>query len=125
MDAWRQRRYRLILSEHILAELERTLALPYFRRYIPPEEAQAGLALLRQRAVITPITVTVQGVATRPEDDLVLATAVSGGADYLVTGDSRLQRLGSHQQVTILSPRQFLDVLQDDEGANEQQTDGD
>jgi predicted nucleic acid-binding protein len=50
-------------------------------------------------------------VATHPEDDLVLATAVSAHADYLVTGDRKLQRLGSYQGVRILSPREFLAVL--------------
>lgn len=58
------------------------------------------------------ITVEVHGVAAHPEDDLVLATALSGQADYLVTGDLKLQRLGTHQGVQILSPRAFLDVLE-------------
>jgi hypothetical protein len=44
-------------------------------------------------------------VATHPEDDLILATALSGAADYLITGDSKLQKLGTFQSVTILSPR--------------------
>ena len=34
-----------------------------------------------------------------------------GRATYLVTGDDKLQKLASYQGVTILSPRDFLDVL--------------
>jgi hypothetical protein len=59
----------------------------------------------------SPITVSVAGTATHPEDDLILATALSVGVDYLVTGDSKLQRLRSYQGVTILSPRAFLEAL--------------
>ncbi|MBI4492031.1 MAG: hypothetical protein HY690_04490 [Chloroflexi bacterium] len=66
---------------------------------------------MRGEATITPLTAVVQGVATHPEDDLVLATAVSAGADYLVTGDHHLQELGTYRDVTILSPRAFLDLL--------------
>ena len=42
----------------------------------------------------------------------MLATAVSAQADYLVTGDIQLQKLGTYGGVTILSPRAFLDLLQ-------------
>ena len=54
------------------------------------------------------------GVATHPEDDLVLATAVSAQADYLVTRDRQLLKLGSYQGVAIVSPTEFLDELQKD-----------
>lgn len=57
-------------------------------------------------------TVKVEHVASYPEDDLVLATAVSAKADYLVIGDGALQQLGVYEGVTILSPRAFLDILQ-------------
>ena len=53
----------------------------------------------------------VRGVATHPEDDLVLATAVSGQVDYLVTGDRQILRLGMYEGVTIISPAAFLDIL--------------
>jgi len=57
---------------------------------------------------MTPLTVEVTGVATHPEDDLILATAVAGEASYLVTGDRKLRAVGAFQGVTILSPREFL-----------------
>ena len=54
------------------------------------------------------------GVAEDAEDDLVLATAIAGGAGYLVTGDKFLQTLGHYQNVAILSPQQFLTLLADE-----------
>jgi predicted nucleic acid-binding protein len=78
------------------------------------KQVAADLALLRRRGILVPITATVQGVATHPEDDLVLATVVSAGAHYLVTGDTKLQDLGAFEGVTILSPRAFLERLTHD-----------
>ena len=58
------------------------------------------------------LTVEVAGVASHPEDDLILATAVAGGASFLVTGDRRPRAVGTFQQITLLSPREFLVGLQ-------------
>ncbi|HWP28155.1 MAG TPA: putative toxin-antitoxin system toxin component, PIN family [Chloroflexota bacterium] len=104
--------FDLVLSDPILDEVARALGDPYFTRRLAPMDSLAYQHLIRSRARLTPITVVVQGVATHPEDDLVLATAVSAGADYLVTGDRALQQLGTYQSVTILSPRAFLQRLQ-------------
>lgn len=68
--------------------------------------------MLTEEATQTPITASVSGVATHPEDDLILAAAISGCADYLVTGDARLQALGTFQGVQIMSPRVFLGILE-------------
>lgn len=112
LDAWRAGAYTLVLSDHVLAELENTFADPYFTRRIEPAQARANLHLLRTEAIITPLTAMVRGIATHPEDDLMLATAVSAQADYLVTGDRKLQRLGAYAGIAILSPRAYLEVLQ-------------
>jgi predicted nucleic acid-binding protein len=58
--------------------------------------------------------VEVSGVATHPEDDLILATAVAANATYLVTGDRKLRAVGNFRGVTILSPREFLATLEGD-----------
>lgn len=57
-------------------------------------------------------TVSVRGVATHPEDDIVLSTALSGQATILCTRDKQLLKLGSHQQIAILSPGEFLAFLE-------------
>lgn len=108
---WLVDAYDLIVSDVIFEETARTFQKPYFADRLGLSQIAANLALLRRRALVAPIVVRVHGVATHPEDDLILATAVSGGADYLVTGDTKLQALGQYQDVTILSPREFLQVI--------------
>jgi len=83
------------------------------RKYhITPTDLERLHELLERDTACTTISHEVRGVATHPENDLILATAVSARADYLVTGDSKLQRLGSYQGVIIVSPRGFLDVIE-------------
>lgn len=104
--------FQLVLSDEILAELERTLAKPYFAARLPADLVARYVSGLKALALITPLTRTVSGVATHPEDDAILSTALSAAADYLVTGDKRLQALGAYQTVRIVSPAAFVAILQ-------------
>ena len=45
------------------------------------------------------------------DDDVVLATAIAGKADVIVTGDDDLLVLKKFRGIRILSPRQFLELL--------------
>jgi putative PIN family toxin of toxin-antitoxin system len=45
------------------------------------------------------------------DDDWVLATAVAGGAEAIVTGDGDLLELGAYEGVAILTPRQLIERL--------------
>jgi putative PIN family toxin of toxin-antitoxin system len=108
IDLWRAGAFELIVSEHVLQELARTLADPYFAARLPREDAVAILTLLNTNATVTELTVRVRGVATHPEDDAVLATALSGQATILCTRDKQLLRLRSYQHMAILSPGELL-----------------
>jgi putative PIN family toxin of toxin-antitoxin system len=109
---WGDAVFTLVVSEHILIELDRTFADRYFSRRMSAARIEAVIQGLREDAIVHQITARVRGVATQPKDDLVLATAISAGAAYLVTGDHPLQSIGQYEGVAILSPRRFLDVLE-------------
>lgn len=108
---WLEGTFLLITSSHLNAEIERTLNNPYFAERVKAEIRLTIQEALRERASIVAITAVVRGVASHPEDDLVLATALSAAADYLVTGDRQLLKLGAYEGVTIVRPRDFLDIL--------------
>jgi putative PIN family toxin of toxin-antitoxin system len=46
-----------------------------------------------------------------PDDDWVLATALAGEAEAIITGDDDLLALGVYRGVAILSPRQFIERI--------------
>ena len=109
---WLDDEFELIVSPDILAELDRTWSKPYFRSHRSLPHVVGAEGAVRALAKVVLPSTTVSGVAPHPEDDLVLAAAVSAEADYLVTGDKRFQALGSYAGVTLLSPRAFLDILE-------------
>ncbi len=109
--AWRRRLFDLVTSDHILAELEDTLEGRYFKKRLTSRERQGVAPRIRRQAWVTAITAEVSGIAPSAKDDLVLATARSAGADYVVTGDEAFVAIGSWEGIQIVTPRQFLDTL--------------
>ncbi len=98
----------IILSEAILRELEKNL----FKKLRIPHsriETIKGL-LLEQAYLVQPIQLPSN--ACRDSDDIViLATAVAGKADHIVTGDEDLLVLKEFRGISILSPRDFWKFL--------------
>lgn len=115
IDRWMNDEYDVFLSQEILTELQHTFANPYFTARLSVKERTAYLTLVSQHALLIPLTAQVQGIATHPEDDVVLAAAESANASYLVTGDRKLQGLGRYKDFHILSPAAFLAVLRNRE----------
>jgi len=111
LRAWQRSRFALIMSEPMMAEFDRTLTKPYFRRKLHEPGVADAIEAVHRDATLVAISVPVHDVASHREDDVVLATAISAGADYLVTGDRQLQLLGTIDGIAIVSPREFLDVL--------------
>ena len=69
------------------------------------------LALYRRHATwVEPLPLG-KPACRHPEDDWVLATAVAGRAEVIVTGDGDLLALGIFGSVAILTPRQFIERL--------------
>src|SRR3954451_940240 len=112
LQQWRAGRFRLIISDYIEEELRKTLAQPYFKRRIPSEDRELFLILLSKFAEHVAIRRRVTGIATHPEDDPILATALSAQADYLVTGDLRLKRrVPTFRGIRLVLAAEFLDIL--------------
>src|SRR5919199_2323151 len=111
INRWVNEEYDVLLSQEILRELEHTFASPYFTARLSAKERADYLTLVKHLSVLVPITSRVVGIATHPEDDVILATAVSAQAQYLVSGDRKLQRLATYKGIRILSPAAFLEQV--------------
>ena len=46
-----------------------------------------------------------------PDDNRVLECAIKAQADFIVSGDTHLLRLGSYEQIRIVSPSEFLSSI--------------
>lgn len=112
--AWQDRRFILLTSPPLLAEFRRVLAYPKLRALIrlSREEEESLLRLLVEEAEFTPGTLQVRVVEADPADDTVLACAVEGHADYIVSGDAHLLSLHEHAGLPIITAREFLGILE-------------
>lgn len=111
IDLWANGAFDVLLSDHILEGIARAFQKPYWSRRYSDELIDAYLKSLWLEAIPVIPDDSVRGVAEDLEDDLVLATAVAGQADFLVTGDRALREIGEYGGVRIVTPREFLDLL--------------
>ena len=107
-------RFTLLLPEALLEELAAKVGeKPYLARRIAPEELAELAEILGQVAEVIPrITQPIPAVTRDPKDDYLLAYALVGQADYLVTGDQDLLVLKEVEGIAIVTPRDFWDVVQ-------------
>jgi putative PIN family toxin of toxin-antitoxin system len=105
--------FQCFASEAIVAEVMRALLRDRVQRKYRIDQGHISRLqdFLESDAVRVSITVNMRGVASHPEDDLILATAVSSQADYLVTGDRQVLALGTFQGVQIVTPGEFATIL--------------
>lgn len=75
-------------------------------------DALPVLTLYRRHATWTDPPPLDRPVSRDPDDDWVLATAVAGEAEVIVTGDDDLLSLDECEGISILTPRQFIERLQ-------------
>jgi hypothetical protein len=116
LEAWRERRFDLIIGPTVLTEVDRVLRLPKIsRRYsLDLQSVQSLLELLVARAILVTEKGLVSSGLRDPKDNPILACAVEGGADYIVTGDRDLLVLERFQGIPIISPAAFAAVLDAD-----------
>ena len=105
-----QGRFTLITSESQLDEFRRVTRYPKLRRFLKAHEA--GTPVRGVRELLLSQKLPAIDLADDPDDNLVLATALAGDADYLVTGDRRhLLHLKKVEQTSILTARELTELL--------------
>jgi uncharacterized protein len=110
-------RFLLLLSEDILAETAGTLrtSARLRRQYAYTDDMVARhIRAIRGLAEIVPAPPPLGRIVRDPDDDLIIACAVAGGADYLVSRDQDILTLGAYEDIQMVSPERFLNVLRRD-----------
>ncbi len=101
----------LLVSEALLEELSSRLRRPKFDVYLPPQSRERFAALLSSRGERVEVRTVVRD-SSDPDDNPILALALDGRAEVLVTGDKKhLLPLHPYGSVDILTPRAFADRL--------------
>jgi len=108
IDLWREGRFDLLTSAEQLDELMRVTRYPKIRERLTPALAGRLINELREIAVVVQNLPAI-AVCADPYDNYLLAIAVAGAADFLVTGDKRdLLGLKLYESTRIITVRDFL-----------------
>lgn len=105
--AWRAAQFEVVTSRFQLDELRRASHYPKFHAVLQPHRVGAMINNLQRAIVLNQLTADVE--ADDPNDAFLLAMALAGEADYLVTGDRRagLLQLKHFGRTRILTPGAF------------------
>jgi uncharacterized protein len=104
------RKGKILVGFAVLAEIYEVLNRKRFRRYINEEDIRKFLAALTREAEYVDVAGHISACRD-PKDDKFLELAVSGLADYIVSGDSDLLALNPFRGVRITPPHTFLKLI--------------
>lgn len=112
-----QGKIRLIVSPQLVEEIERVLTYPKVKKLLKKRQTTTGevveaIAKILKVAVLTPGDLTIEAVPDDPADDMVLACALEGKADFIISGDHQLLDLENYQGIKIVNPARFLDLIE-------------
>jgi putative PIN family toxin of toxin-antitoxin system len=113
-SAWAEDKFTLLVPEALLDELLETVrSKPRLAKRISLQSLEEFLTIIQELSEEVPrIKSPIPAVTRDPKDDYLLAYALVGRADYLVTGDDDLLTLQQQiHELEILTPRQFSELL--------------
>jgi len=106
---------RVVLAEHelvvptvVLQEVERVLRDKFA---VPPGTIAIAKQVLESQTIVDRPDVPLDIAIRDPDDTWVLASAVAGGAELLITGDADLLAVANQSPIPVLTPRAFWERL--------------
>jgi putative PIN family toxin of toxin-antitoxin system len=110
LDAWKAGDFEVVVSEGVLAELERKLAEKVAQFGAVPGIVEEWITLIDEEAFLVEPGERIQACRDA-DDDKFLEAAVAGQAAFVVSGDKDLTDMARFRDVEIVTPRQFLKHL--------------
>jgi uncharacterized protein len=103
-------RVLVLFSDDLFCELLEVLKRPKFKKYFSETDTENLVTLLHEKVELIEITHHFEDCRDA-KDNFLLDLAVSGHANYLVTGDADLLILNPFQGVEIISYQHFQNLI--------------
>jgi putative PIN family toxin of toxin-antitoxin system len=100
---------QVLMSTSVLAEIETVLLRPKFDKYISQLERRFFLTNFLKTVEFIAETEVVT-VCRDPQDDKILNLALSGQAEYIISGDQDLLVLNPFRDIRIITIDTFLKI---------------
>lgn len=109
---WEDEVIVLITSVATIEEAERVLNYPKIRkRYaLTSDDIQRTVANLLKYSVLAQDPPIPNVIEQDPDDNKILATAIAGKADYIISGDMHLLTLKNYRGIEIVTPKRFCEI---------------
>jgi putative PIN family toxin of toxin-antitoxin system len=104
--------HELLVGEVVIGELRSKLRIKLKLRKEAIDEIES---LLRDQVVVRTPTEHLSLNISDADDEWIVAEAMAGEADVLVTGDAALQKLAKRAPLPIVSPRGLWELLRGSE----------
>ena len=113
IDALFKGRYTLLLFEDLIEEFAQTSIRKQnlAKRILVDEIDELRFALNAVAEEVPQITEAIPAIVRDYKDDYLIAYSVLYHADYLVTGDKDLLTLQQIEQVKIITPTEFVQLI--------------
>lgn len=97
----------VITAEELLSELRRKIVqrFPLYEPHLALLEAS-----IREDAVLVQLGTMQISVSRDADDNKFLETAVTGDAEYIISGDKDLLTIGNYDGIKIVKPSDFLSL---------------
>lgn len=110
-QAWLRGEIELVTSTAQIRELADVLARKRLHRFLDTDEAAAIVENIGTRAVILD-ELPIVSHSPDPMDNQILATAIAGGVDLIVSGDKKhMLALGEVDDIPAVTARKALELL--------------
>lgn len=103
----------LVLSEPILAEFKDVLSRREVKERFgySARDIDRFVNAIRSASTIVKVKSDFKVVSEDPKDNIIINTAYDGKVDYIVSGDSHLQRLRRFKGIRIVKARSMLKII--------------
>jgi uncharacterized protein len=106
LNAWRNGKIRLIISQAILSEYWRVGEA--FADKFPSIDLRPILDLVTIEAELYDAKDLSEPVCSDPDDDKFLACAIASGSKIIVSGDKHLIKVSGFEGIEVLKPIEFV-----------------
>jgi putative PIN family toxin of toxin-antitoxin system len=119
LEAWERMLFTLVTCDELIAEFREVAARPFFKARLSASTVELLAAGLRDFSFFCE-ELPPGPIAPDPKDSYLLALAEASEAEFLVTGDKKLQSLKRHKSARIVSPAAMIELLREAERVDDE-----
>ncbi|MCC6616485.1 MAG: putative toxin-antitoxin system toxin component, PIN family [Anaerolineae bacterium] len=112
LNAARAKRFQMITSKELIDELRDVISRPKFAERLAQVGDTVDSLLETDYHALVEVVDPAQTepiIADDPDDNALIACALGGAADYIISGDHHLLDLGEYQGIKLWTANRFLE----------------